>query len=174
MKFAGSTGRRLLLLAPLLGVVALAYYMIARFFNSPLGRAIEAVKENEERIEVIGYDAKKLKLTAFILSGSVAGLAGGLYTLINSSTNAELFFWIFSGKAVLWTVVGGIGTLWGSMLGAGIMIYLEDVLSSWLVDYYPILVGLLLIVLILLAPKGIIGSIQNQLAKRKQAEKEAL
>ena len=157
-----------------LGVVAVTYYMIARFFNSPLGRAIEAVKENEERIEVIGYDAKKLKLTAFILSGSVAGIAGGLYALINSSTNAELFFWIFSGKAVLWTVVGGVGTLWGSMLGAGIMVYLEDVLSSWFVDYYPILVGLLLIVLILLAPKGIIGSIQNRLAERKQAEREAL
>jgi len=60
------------------------------------------------------------------------------------------------------------------MLGAGIMVYLEDVLSSWLVDYYPILVGLLLIVLILLAPKGIIGSIQNRLAERKQAEREAL
>lgn len=150
-----------------LGVVALAYYLVTRFFASPLGRAIVAIKENELRIEVIGYSAKNLKLIAFVLSGTIAGLAGGLYPLINSSTNAELFFWVFSGKAVLWTVVGGAGTLWGSMLGAGIMVYLEDVLSSWMVDYYPILVGVLLILLILLAPKGIIGSIQSRLAERK-------
>lgn len=150
-----------------LGVVALAYYLVVRFFSSPLGRAVAALKENELRLEVIGYNAKNLKLIAFVLSGTVAGLAGGLYPVINSSTNSELFFWIFSGKAVLWTVVGGAGTLWGSMLGAGIMVFLEDLLSSWMVDYYPILVGVLLIVLILLAPKGIIGSIQERLAERR-------
>lgn len=153
-----------------LGVVAAAFYLVLRFFDSPLGRAIVAVKENELRTEVIGYDTKQLKLISFTLSGVVAGLAGGLYPVINNSTNAELFFWFFSGKAVLWTVVGGAGTLWGPFLGAGIMVYLEDVLSSWLVDYYPIMVGVLLIVIILLAPKGILGSLQQWL--RHQAGKE--
>jgi branched-chain amino acid transport system permease protein len=153
-----------------LGVAGIALYAVLRFFNSPLGRAIEAVKENEERAAVIGYNTKQLKLISFTISGVVSGLAGGLYPIIYNSTNAELFFWIFSGKAVLWTVVGGVGTLWGSFLGAGILVYTEDMLSSWLVDYYHILVGVLLIVIILLAPKGIVGSIQNYWRESKASE----
>jgi|Deesub1362A_J573_1020465.scaffolds.fasta_scaffold00185_55 branched-chain amino acid transport system permease protein len=150
----------------ILGVVGTAFFLVLKFFDSPLGRAIVAVKENEERAKMIGYDTARLKLISFALSGTVAGLAGGLYPILNNNTNAEIFFWILSGKAVLWSVVGGVGTLWGPFIGAGILVYAEDLLSSWLINIYPILVGGLLIIIILLAPKGILGTIQSALMER--------
>jgi branched-chain amino acid transport system permease protein len=151
----------------ILGITAGVFGLILCFFKSPLGRAIEAVKQNEERTEMIGYDTKALKLIAFTLSGTVAGLAGGIYPVLNSNANAGLFFWLLSGNAILWTVVGGTGTLWGCFLGTAILVYAEDIFSSWMVNFYPILVGVLLILIILLAPKGILGSLQDYFRERK-------
>jgi len=153
----------------ILGVAAVAFLGVRRFFDSPLGRAVVAVRENEERARMIGYNTAYLRLVAYTLSGTVAGLAGALYPILNSSTNAELFFWILSGKAVLWTVVGGVGTLWGAFLGAALLVTAEDVFSSWLVNFYPILVGILLIAIIQLAPKGILGTLFAALAGRRAA-----
>jgi branched-chain amino acid transport system permease protein len=156
----------------ILGVAAVALLAVWRFFDSPLGRAVVAIRENETRAQTIGYNTAYLKLVAYTLSGTVAGLAGALYPVLNSSTNAELFFWILSGKAVLWTVVGGAGTLWGPFLGAALLVTAEDAFSSWLVDFYPILVGVLLITIILVAPKGILGTLFQRIDER-QASLEA-
>ncbi|MGO9571696.1 MAG: branched-chain amino acid ABC transporter permease [Desulfomonilaceae bacterium] len=150
-----------------LGVAAVAFLVVWLFFDSPVGRAVVAIRENEARAQMIGYNTAYLKLVAFTLSGTVAGLAGALYPLLNSTTSAELFFWILSGKAVLWTVVGGAGTLWGPFLGAALLVSAEDALSSWLVDFYPILVGVLLIAIILLAPKGMLGTVFQWVAERR-------
>ena len=110
---------------------------------------------------MLGYNTNNLKLVSYILSGTVGGLAGSLYVILNSSTSAEVFFWTLSGKAIMWTVVGGVGTLWGPFVGAAILVVGEDLLSSWLVEVYPILMGLILIIVILLAPKGIVGYLQG-------------
>jgi len=150
----------------ILGVAAAAFLIVWLFFDSPVGRAVVAVRENEGRAEMIGYNTPYLKLVSYTLSGTVAGLAGALYPLLNSTTSAELFFWILSGKAVLWTVVGGAGTLWGPFLGAALLVTAEDAFSSWLVDFYPILVGVLLIVIILLAPKGVLGTLFQIVGER--------
>lgn len=155
----------------ILAITVAAFWMVWRFFNSPVGRAIESIKQNEQRAEMIGYNTKFLKLVAFTLSGAVAGLAGGLYPVLNSNANAGLFFWLLSGSAILWTVVGGAGTLWGCFVGALILVVAEDLLSSWLVDIYPILVGLILILVIILAPKGILGSIRD--VSRRRAESKS-
>jgi branched-chain amino acid transport system permease protein len=152
-----------------LGVTAVAFLAVWLFFDSPVGRAVVAIRENEARAQMIGYNTSFLKLVAYTLSGTVAGLAGALYPLLNSTTSAELFFWILSGKAVLWTVVGGAGTLWGPFLGAALLVTAEDAFSSWLVDFYPILVGILLIVIILLAPKGVLGTLLQLIGERREA-----
>lgn len=153
----------------ILGVAAVAFLVVWLFFDSPVGRAVVAIRENEARAQMIGYNTSFLKLVSFTLSGTVAGLAGALYPLLNSTTSAELFFWILSGKAVLWTVVGGAGTLWGPFLGAALLVTAEDAFSSWLVDFYPILVGILLIAIILLAPKGVLGTLLQFIADRREA-----
>jgi branched-chain amino acid transport system permease protein len=156
----------------ILGVATAAYLVVWLFFDSPMGRAVVAIRENEARARMIGYNTPYLKLVAFTLSGTVAGLAGALYPLLNSTASAELFFWILSGKAVLWTVVGGAGTLWGSFLGAALLVTAEDAFSSWLVDFYPILVGILLISIILLAPKGILGTLFQIIDERRVSAKQ--
>jgi branched-chain amino acid transport system permease protein len=152
----------------ILFVTAAAFLLVRRIFQAPLGRAIIAIKENEERAKMIGYNTPLLKLISFTLSGTVSGLAGVLYVVLNGSTNVEVFFWILSGKAVIWTVVGGLGTLWGPFVGAGILVFFEDFLSSWLVKIYPILMGLILIAVILLAPQGIVGTLQKRWKPRQE------
>ncbi|RKY02958.1 MAG: hypothetical protein DRP55_02110 [Spirochaetes bacterium] len=142
-------------------ICMLVLYLVWRFFESPYGKAIVAVRENEDRARALGYNTAQLKLVSFTLSGTVAGIAGGLYALHIGFTSAPIFFWLLSGKAVMWTVVGGAGTLIGSFLGAGILVYAEDLISSWNADIYPIIVGLILIIVIMLAPKGIMGALKR-------------
>jgi branched-chain amino acid transport system permease protein len=144
-----------------------AFLLVRRIFQAPLGRAIVAIKENEDRAKMIGYNTPFLKLVSFTLSGTVSGLAGILYVILNGSTNVGVFFWILSGKAVIWTVVGGLGTLWGPFVGAGVLVFFEDILSSWMVKIYPILIGLILISVILLAPQGIVGTLQERWGQHK-------
>ena len=143
-------------------MVAVSFFLVRQIFQAPMGRAIVAIKENEERAKVLGYNTTLLKLISFTMSGTVAGLAGCLYVILNGSTSAGVFFWILSGKAVMWTVVGGVGTLWGPFVGAGLLIFGEDLLSSWLVKIYPIFMGLVLIIVILMAPKGIVGYLKRR------------
>jgi branched-chain amino acid transport system permease protein len=142
--------------------VGVSFFVVRKIFQAPLGRAIMAIRDNEERAKMLGYNTTFLKLVSFTLSGTVGGLAGSLYVILNGSTSAEVFFWVISGKAVLWAVVGGVGTLWGPFVGALVLVFGEDLLSTWLVKVYPMLVGLILITVILVAPKGIVGYFQTR------------
>ena len=150
-------------------VVTAVYWVTWRIVHSPLGMAWKAIRDNEARARLIGYNAERLKFTAYVLSGTLAGIAGGLYALINSYTTVDFLHWLLSGDPVMWTVVGGAGTLVGPVLGALILTFMEDFLSTVLIDVYPILVGLILIVSIVFFPKGIVGSIRALQRARRQA-----
>jgi branched-chain amino acid transport system permease protein len=141
-------------------VVAAVYLLTWRIVNSPLGMAWKAVRDNEARARLLGYNAERLKFTAYVLSGTLAGIAGGLYALINSYTTVEFLHWSLSGDPLLWTIVGGAGTLVGPVVGALLLTFLRDFLSTMLIHVYPILVGAVLIISIIFFPKGIVGSIR--------------
>src|SRR5215831_15281929 len=131
--------------------------------------AWKAVRDNEARARLLGYDAARLKFTAYVLSGTLAGIAGGLYALINSYTTVEFLHWSLAGDPVMWTIVGGAGTLTGPVLGAFILVFLRDFLSTVLIRVYPIVVGAILIVSIIFFPKGIVGSIRARRRARRRA-----
>jgi len=139
-------------------VVAALYIVTRRVVESPLGLAWKAVRDNEARARLLGYNTNRLKFTAYVLSGTLAGIAGGLYALINSYTTVEFLHWALSGDPVMWTIVGGAGTLAGPVLGTLLLVFLRDFLSTVLISVYPILVGAILIVSITFFPKGIVGS----------------
>ena len=150
-----------------LALVALSYLFLRRMVQSPLGKVFISIRENEDRARLIGYNVQRYKLIAFLIAGGLSGLAGGLYSLTLKYAAASYLHWSISGHAVVYTIVGGMGTLMGPVLGAGIVMSLEHYLIN-ILQATDLVVGIVLVVMVLMAPKGLVGLIQSKL-KRKEA-----
>ncbi|MBF9044744.1 branched-chain amino acid ABC transporter permease [Rhodobacterales bacterium HKCCE4037] len=111
-------------------VFACAFYFTIRLFRSPFGLMLRAVKSNQSRMSYTGLNARPYTLAAFVISGMFAGLAGGLLVSMDPLAGAERMLWTASGEVVLMTILGGVGTLIGPILGAGVITYLEAIVST--------------------------------------------
>ena len=155
-------------------VVVAACVFIVRVVHSPFGQVLIAIKENEPRAISLGYDTNRFKLLAFILSAGLAGLAGALKVLVLGFETLGDAYWTMSGLVVLMTLVGGMGTLFGPLLGAALIVALEDRLgdiggalaSVTGVDWFhslgesaTIVTGIIFIVCVLAFRRGIVGEI---------------
>ena len=107
-----------------------SFYVAIRIFRSPFGMMLRAVKSNQNRLNYTGLNSKPYTLAAFVISGMYAGLAGGLMVAMDTQVGAERMFWTASGEVVLMTILGGAGTLIGPVLGAGMIKYMENILSK--------------------------------------------
>lgn len=115
----------------LCGVIMLvAFYLAVRLFRSPFGLMLRAIKSNQTRLSYTGLNPKPYTLAAFVISGMYAGLAGGLMVAMDPIAGAERMRWTDSGEVVLMTILGGAGTLIGPVLGAGVIVYLESIIST--------------------------------------------
>lgn len=144
-----------------LGVVLLCFLVCLLVMHSPWGRIFISIRENEQRARLIGYHVERYKLLAFILSALFSGVAGGLYAITFRYSNASLLHWTVSGQAVVWAIVGGVGTLFGPFLGTGLIVSFTDYISFWF-EHYPILVGAVIILMVVFAPKGILGILTGE------------
>jgi branched-chain amino acid transport system permease protein len=126
---------------------------------SPVGRVLVAIRENEERARLLGYDSLRYRLLSLVISGGLAAAAGAAYTLLFSYAGSTFASILFSIYPLLWTLLGGVGTLLGPLLGTGLMFYLVDYASS-LTSAYLLLVGIALVVLVLWFPQGILGTVR--------------
>lgn len=111
-------------------IMLLSFYMSIRIFRSPFGMMLRAVKSNQQRMNYTGLNSKPYTLAAFVISGMYAGLAGGLLVAMDTQVGAERMFWTASGEVVVMTILGGAGTLIGPVLGAGIIKYMENIVSK--------------------------------------------
>lgn len=111
-------------------VMLIAFYLSIRIFRSPFGMMLRAVKSNQQRMNYTGLNSKPYTLAAFVISGMYAGLAGGLLVAMDTQVGPERMFWTASGEVVLMTILGGVGTLIGPVLGAGFIKYMENILSK--------------------------------------------
>jgi len=111
-------------------MMLLAFYMAIRIFRSPFGLMLRAIKSNNTRMTYTGLNARPYALAAFVISGMYAGLAGGLMASMDPLAGAERMFWTASGEVVLMTILGGVGTLIGPVLGAGLIKYMENIVSK--------------------------------------------
>ena len=107
-----------------------AFYLSIRIFRSPMGLMLRAIKSNQTRMAYTGVNTKPYMLAAFVISGMYAGLAGGLLAAMDPLTGAERMFWTASGEIVVMAILGGVGTLIGPVLGAGVIKYLENIVSK--------------------------------------------
>jgi len=163
-------GRRLALAAPAvkynvaLAVFAACLLLSVWLVRSPIGRILLALRENEERTRLLGYNTSRYKLFAVTVSGLVSAVAGSAYTLLFSYVGSTFAGILYSIYPLLWALLGGAGTTLGPLVGTLVMTYLVDI-ASGLTTGYLIVVGATLVVTILWVPAGIVGGIRARWAR---------
>jgi branched-chain amino acid transport system permease protein len=152
-----------------LAIVALCVMFAIRVVSSPFGAVLAAMRENEQRARSIGYDTNRFKLAAFVMSGTLAGLAGALFAIGNRLSGLDGVDWHTSGAIVMMTILGGIGTIFGPIVGAGLFESLEYFVSKTaLGDKTNLVMGVVFAVVILVARRGIVGEILHRSFARKR------
>lgn len=143
------------------------YYMLVVFFicvglmwvivNSPFGKALQAIRDNETRAEFVGVQVRKYRWLAFLVSGIFTGLAGTLWVPLKGLTTPDVLYWTFSGEIVFLAVLGGFRTFSGPIVGALVFTYLKTFAVGYTV-YWQLLLGVVLVALVLSMPAGIVGT----------------
>jgi branched-chain amino acid transport system permease protein len=149
----------------LVALVALAALLLWRTVRSPFGHVLMGIHENEGRMEAVGYPVSRYKLLAFVIAGTVAGVAGSLYTQFVGSISPDAFLWTTSGEALLMVIIGGTGTLNGAWLGAAAFILLQSLVSSY-TERWMLILGLTFVLFVLFAPGGIVGVLRGRVGVR--------
>ncbi len=140
------------------GVLCLALWFSARLARSAFGLALSAARQSEERVETVGLAPFKLRLVAFVLSGAITGLAGALFADLNRFVSPTMLSWHTSGEIMIFVILGGVGRLYGPLVGAAVYILLEHLLGG-ISEYWQIFLGLLLLGMVLFARGGLIGAL---------------
>jgi branched-chain amino acid transport system permease protein len=137
-----------------LAICAIAFYLLHRLVNSRFGRVIQAIRENETRMEAIGYPVLHYKRTCFVIGAALAGLAGALLANQNMLVSPTLIHWTQSGTLMVMVILGGVGYFSGGILGAVAILLLEEVLSGYTM-HWQLALGVLLLAMVLAFPEGL-------------------
>ncbi len=147
-------------------VFLLGFALIQRTIHSPFGQVLKAIRENEPRAVSLGYNVDAYKLVAFVISAGLAGLAGSTKTLVFQLASLTDAHWHMSGEVILMTLLGGVGTLFGPLAGAGLVVSLQHLLAqSPLGNWVSPILGLIFVVCVLSFRSGIVGEIQKMYRK---------
>jgi branched-chain amino acid transport system permease protein len=141
-----------------LAIFLAAFLFIFRVVHSPFGQVLKAIRENEPRAISLGYDADKYKLLAFILSATLAGLAGATKAIVFQLASLTDVHWSMSGEVVLMTLLGGMGTIFGPVVGAFAIIGLENYLASF-GQWVTVITGVIFVICVLAFRRGIVGEL---------------
>lgn len=165
-----------------LAVVVLAFLLIARIIHSPFGHIVRSIKENEPRATSLGYDTNRFKLMVFVLSAALSGLAGALKTLVLGFATLSDVHWSMSGHVVLMTLVGGMGTMSGPLMGSLVVVAIENKVGEWgnaiasltsiewfrsLGESVTIVTGIIFVICVLLFRRGIMGELIAWLQRKR-------
>jgi branched-chain amino acid transport system permease protein len=150
--------------ALVMAIFLIGFGLIWRIVHSPFGQVLKAIRENEQRALSLGYDTDHYKHMAFILSGTLAGLAGATKALVFQLASLTDVHWSMSGEVVLMTLVGGMGTLFGPVLGAAVIVTMQNYLAE-LGSWVTIVQGFIFVVCVLAFRRGIIGELGHWLKK---------
>ena len=147
-----------------LAVFLASFLLIYRTIHSPFGQVLKAIREHEPRAVSLGYTAEQYKLLAFVLSGTLSGLAGGTKAIVFQLASLTDVHWTMSGEVVLMTLLGGLGTVFGPVVGAFIVISLENYLSQ-LGSWVTVVQGVIFVLCVLTFRRGVVGELARLLKK---------
>ncbi len=153
----------------LICMFAVCTILMSAIVNSPFGKALQSIRDNEIRAEMIGIRVRRYRLYSFILSGLFTGMGGALWSFVNGHVTPELAEWIFSGEIVYMTLLGGFMVFEGPIVGAILFTYLKLYAVSF-TQYWMLIIGATLIVLVLLLPEGIAGGFVKLFSKTKKVD----
>ncbi len=140
------------------------FVLIYRVIHSPFGQVLKAIRENEQRAISLGYDVNRYKLLAYLLSATLAGLAGATKALVFQLASLTDVHWSMSGEVVLMTLLGGLGTVFGPVVGAFIIITMENYLSQ-IGAWVTVVQGVIFVICVLIFRRGVVGELGNWLKK---------
>jgi len=147
-----------------LAIFLAGFLLLYRTIHSPFGQVLKAVREHEPRAVSLGYSAERYKLVAFVLSATLSGLAGGTKAIVFQLASLTDVHWTMSGEVVLMTLLGGLGTVFGPVVGAFIVISLENYLAQ-LGAWVTVVQGLIFVICVLTFRRGVIGEVSRFLRK---------
>ena len=145
------------------------FLFISRIVSSPFGQVLKMIRENEPRAISLGYNVDRYKLLAFVLSAALAGLAGSMKTLVMGFATLSDVHWSMSGEVILMTLLGGVGTFFGPVLGAGIVISLQNLLADKVGSWVTVIIGVIFVTCVLAFRKGVVGELQAFRERRRTA-----
>ncbi len=140
-------------------VFVLTVLFIIRIVHSPFGQVLKMIRENEPRATSLGYDVDRYKLLAFVLSAALSGLAGSLKTLVMGFASLSDVHWSMSGEVILMTLLGGVGTFLGPIVGAGIVISLQNMLADKVGAWVTVIIGVIFVLCVMSFRRGIVGEV---------------
>ncbi|WHY85133.1 branched-chain amino acid ABC transporter permease [Neobacillus novalis] len=154
-------------------VMVAVFLILKRFTNSPLGRVLQAIRENEQRTESLGFHVLHYKIAASVMSGVLAGVAGILYAISLRFVNTSVFAMDITLDALLMTIIGGVGTLVGAIIGAGLIEFAHHWLTElakehWIFERWIIFFGIIYILVVMFFPRGIVGTLRTLSWNRKK------
>lgn len=153
-------------------LVLLGLLVAWRVVHSPFGRVMVSIRENPARARALGYPVDRYKVLVFVISAFLAGIAGGVYAIGHGFASLQEVYWTTSGKVVVMNILGGMGTLWGPVLGAGIIVVLEDYLATAGIDAVGVVTGAIFVVTVLVFRRGIWGTARRLLRRRARSTPE--
>jgi branched-chain amino acid transport system permease protein len=151
-----SIGARFYLLT--LVLVAVSFAVVRQIIRSPFGRMLTTIRDNPERAAFIGLNVRAYQLAAFVVAGAFAGLAGALYGIFSRGVFADYVFWSKSAEVIIMAILGGMNYFWGPPVGALALVWLNQEITDY-TQYWPFVLGSLLLVLLFLFPGGIVGGV---------------
>jgi branched-chain amino acid transport system permease protein len=153
-------------------LIGLCFWILRRIVNSPFGRILTTIRENPERAEFIGVDVHRYELAAFVLAGTFAGLAGGLFGIFNRGVFPDFAYWTKSSEVLIMTLLGGMGAFYGPAVGAVALLWLNQQIVSY-TEYWPFILGLILVVLLFVFPGGIAGALEALWTRASRSQRRA-
>ncbi|HJX14555.1 MAG TPA: branched-chain amino acid ABC transporter permease [Candidatus Deferrimicrobiaceae bacterium] len=145
-----------------LAVVFVCFWILRKIVESPFGATLQAIRENQERVGFLGVNVRRYQLAAMILSGAFAGLAGGLFAGYQRSIHPDMLHWTKSGEVILMSILGGVSSFFGPLVGAAVILFIEDMIGKY-TEFWEICIGSIMLAIVIFFPRGVIGTLGARL-----------